>query len=179
MRANVGPNYISELNRLFEKYYDALVFFANRFLPLRDECEDLVQDVFVGLWENKNNFPDEISAKVFLYKAVRNKCYNVIKHNKVKDKYAFHVLRSLQDDNMFLKQVFEEEVVRQLHDAIEVLPDRKKAIIRLSLKGLKNKEIAEELGVKLQTVKTLKSQSYKILRDRFKELGVVISFLIA
>ncbi|PXX21454.1 RNA polymerase sigma-70 factor [Arenibacter sp. ARW7G5Y1] len=179
MRANLGLHTKGELNHLFEKYYEALVFFANRFLPLRDECEDIVQDVFVGLLENKKTFPDEISTKAFLYKAVRNKCYNVIKHNGVKDKYAAHVVHSLEDDNYFLKQVLEEEIVRQLHKAIETLPEQKKAIIRLSLKGLKNNEIAEELGIKLQTVKTLKSQSYKILRAEFKELGVVISFLIA
>ena len=179
MSANLAPITKSELNYLFEKYYETLVLFANRFLPLRDECEDLVQDVFVGLWENKNIFPDEISSKVFLYKTVRNKSYNVIKHNSVKNKYAAHVIHSLENDNLFLKQVLEEEIVRQLHEAIETLPERKKAIIRLSLKGLRNNEIAEELGIKLQTVKTLKSQSYKILRAQFKELGVVISFLIA
>lgn len=182
MRGNVGLHIKSELNHLFEKYYETLVLFANRFLPLRDECEDLVQDAFVGLWENRKIFPDEISSKVFLYKTVRNKCYNVIKHNKVKDKYTAHVMHSLEsseDDSSFLKKVLEEEIVRQLHEAIEILPQRKKAIIRLSLKGLKNNEIAEELGIKLQTVKTLKSQSYKMLRVQFKELGVVISFLIA
>lgn len=169
----------SELNHLFEKYYETLVLFANRFLPLRDECEDLVQDAFVRLWEHKTTFPDDISSKVFLYKTVRHKCYNVIKHNKIKDKYAAHVLHSLEDDNSFLKQVLEEEIVRQLHQAIETLPERKKAIIKLSLKGLKNNEIAEELGIKLQTVKTLKSQAYKLLRSQFKELRVVISILIA
>ncbi|HEA21120.1 hypothetical protein LCGC14_1461250 [marine sediment metagenome] len=169
----------SELNHLFEKYYETLVLFANRFLPLRDECEDLVQDAFVGLWEHKTIFPDDISSKVFLYKTVRNKCYNVIKHNKVKDKYAANVVHSLEDDNLFLKQVLEEEILRQLHEAIETLPERKKAIIRLSLKGFKNNEIGEELGIKIQTVKTLKSQAYKLLRARFKGLGIVISILIA
>lgn len=164
---------------MFDTYYEALVKFANRFIALTDECEDLVQDVFVGLWEKENAFPDETSLKVFLYKAVRNKCYNVIKHNKVKDKYSESVVISLEDDNLFLEQVLEEEIVRQLYQAIEVLPERKKQIIKLSLKGLKNYEIAEELQIKLQTVKTLKSQSYKILRDQFKELSTIIYFLLA
>jgi RNA polymerase sigma-70 factor (ECF subfamily) len=148
-------------------------------LSPKDECEDLVQDVFVGLWEKENSFPDEISLKVYLYKTVRNKCYNVIKHNKIKNKYAENVIQSLEDDNLFLKQVLEEEIVRQLYHAIEVLPQRKKEIIKLSLKGLKNNEIAEELQIKLQTVKTLKSQSYKILREQFQELRTIIYFLLA
>ncbi|RXM41918.1 sigma-70 family RNA polymerase sigma factor, partial [Flavobacterium sp. YO12] len=161
-------NNTSELfiRKIFDQYYRSLVQFANRFLSI-DECEDLVQDIFIGIWEKENAFQDELHLKVFLYKAVRNKCYNVIKHNLVKNKYAENTIKSLEDDDLFLKQILEEDIVCQLYKAIEILPDRKKEIIKLSLKGLKNADIAEELGIQLQTVKTLKSQSYKILRDQF------------
>lgn len=169
----------SDLKQIFDTYYVVLVKYAANFLTLEGECEDLVQDVFVSLWEKENIFPDEVSLKVYLYKTVRNKCYNIIKHNKVKDKYAENIIQSLEDDNLFLKQLLEEEIVCQLYKAIEVLSERKKEIIKLSLKGLKNKEIAEELDIKLQTVKTLKSQSYKILREQFKELITTIYFLLA
>lgn len=163
---------------MFDTYYEALVKYANRFLILTDECEDLVQDVFVGLWEKENTFPDETALKVFLYKSVRNKCYNVIKHNKVKDNYAENIVMSIEDDNLFLNQILEEEIVRLLYRAIDVLPERKKEIIKLSLKGLTNSEIAEELDIKLQTVKTLKSQSYTILREQFRDLSTIIYFLL-
>lgn len=169
----------SDLKKIFDKYYASLVHYANRFLNDVDEGEDLVQDVFVGLWEKENTFSDELSLKVFLYKAVRNKCYNVIKHNLVKNKYAENTIQSLDDDNLFLKELLEEEIVSQLHKAIEVLPERKKEIIKLSLKGLKNTEISDILEIKLQTVKTLKSQSYKILRNQFRDLDSIIYFLLA
>nr|WP_314896418.1 RNA polymerase sigma-70 factor [uncultured Flavobacterium sp.] len=169
----------SDLKQIFDTYYEALVQYANRFLSLKDECEDLVQDIFVDLWEKENIFPDEVSLKVYLYKTIRNKCFNVIKHNKVKDKYASEIIQSIEDDDLFLKQILEEEIVRQLHKAIEVLPERKKEIIKLSLKGLKNTEIADILEIKLQTVKTLKSQSYKILRNQFRDLDSIIYFLLA
>ncbi|MBD0725846.1 hypothetical protein B6A10_11700 [Flavobacterium sp. L1I52] len=168
----------SDLRKMFDEYYDALVKYANRFLGLNDECQDLVQDVFVSLWEKENIFPDEISLKIFLYKSVRNKCYDVIKHNKVKDKYAENIVKSIEDDDLFLEEILKEEIVRKLHDAIELLPDRKKEIIKLSLKGFKNNEIADCLEIKLQTVKTLKSQSYKILRDQFLEFDTIIYFLL-
>lgn len=168
----------SDIKNIFDAYYRALVLYSQRFLNSKDECEDLVQDVFVGLWENETTFPDAISLKVYLYKAVRNKCYNAIKHKGIKEKYAENAVQLIEDDDLFLKQVLEEEIVRQLHKAIEILPDRKKEIIKLSLKGLKNTEIAEVLNIKLQTVKTLKSQSYKILRAQFQELGDIIYFLL-
>jgi RNA polymerase sigma-70 factor (family 1) len=169
----------SDLKKIFDTYYEALVSYGCRFLPLKDECEDLVQDIFVNLWEKNLTFPDTISLKVYLYKTIRNKCFNCIKHSKVKDKYVANNIQMLEDDELFLEQILEEEIVRQLHQAIEVLPDRKKEIIKLSLKGLKNDEIAETLGIKLQTVKTLKSQSYTILRKQFKDLGTALYFLLA
>ncbi|MEC3908229.1 RNA polymerase sigma-70 factor [Tamlana sp. 2201CG12-4] len=168
----------TDLRKIFDTYYESLVQYANRFLFSKDECEDLVQDIFVGLWEKESMFPDETSLKAYLYKITRNKCYNVIKHNKVKDKFAATAVQVLENDTLFLKQILEEEVVRQLHKAISRLPDRKQEIIKLSLKGLKNNEIAEDLGIKLQTVKTLKSQSYKILREQFIAYDTLIYFLI-
>ncbi|MCH4553453.1 sigma-70 family RNA polymerase sigma factor [Aestuariibaculum lutulentum] len=167
-----------KLKEVFDLYYEALVMYANRFLESKAECEDLVQDVLVTMWESNNSFSDDISIKVYLYKAVRNKCYNVIKHQKVKIKYQESTIKSLDDDNLFLNQILEEEVVRQLYIAIEKLPVRKKEIIKLSLKGLRNIEISERLGIKLQTVKTLKSQSYNILREEFKDLSAIIYFLL-
>ncbi|WP_051873008.1 RNA polymerase sigma-70 factor [Flavobacterium chungangense] len=168
----------SDLKKIFDTYYEALVSYCFRYLSLRDECEDLVQDVFVHIWEKDVIFPDEIALKVYLYKVTRNKCFNFIKHSKVKDKYAVNNIQLLEDDSLFLEQILEEEIVRQLHQAIELLPDRKKEIIKLSLIGQKNTEIAETLGIKLQTVKTLKSQAYTILRNQFKDLESLLYFLI-
>ncbi|MFB3389801.1 RNA polymerase sigma factor [Flavobacterium sp. LAR06] len=160
----------NDLKKIFDLYYKSILMYANRFLSSRTECEDLIQDIFINIWEKKRIFQDEISLKTYLYKTTRNKCYNIIKHEKIKQKYASNALEILEDDNLFLKQVLEEETAIQLYQIIEILPKRKKEIITLSLKGLKNNEIAEILDIKLQTVKTLKSQSYTILRARFKDI---------
>ncbi|MBK0368307.1 RNA polymerase sigma-70 factor [Flavobacterium agrisoli] len=177
MESSHNKSIKSDFKKIFDTYYEALVSYGGRFIHLKDECEDLVQDIFVDLWQKDLVFPDEISLKVYLYKTVRNKCFNFLKHNKVKEKYAENSIALLENDNYFLEHVLEEEIVRQLHQAIALLPDRKKEIIKLSLRGLKNTEIAELLEIKLQTVKTLKSQSYSILRDQFKDLGTVLYFL--
>lgn len=179
MESKHSPRSKTDLKQIFDTYYEALVSYAGRFLPLLDECEDLVQDIFVNLWEKELDFPDDISLKVFLYKSIRNKCFNVIKHGKVKDSYtSLAETNQIEDDSLFLEQLLEEEIVRQLHQAIELLPERKKEIIKLSLKGLKNTEIAEQLGIKLQTVKTLKSQAYVILRQQFHDIENVLYFLL-
>lgn len=168
----------NDLKVTFDLYYKSLLMYASRFLPSVAECEDLIQDIFISIWENETVFPDEISLKIYLYKSTRNKCYNTIKHKKVEQDYAFNTIQALEDDNLFLKQVLEEEIVRELYQAIEILPERKKEIIKLSLKGIKNTEIAEILNIKLQTVKTLKSQSYAILRAKFKDISNLIYLFI-
>lgn len=168
----------NDLKVTFDLYYKSLLMYASRFLPSVAECEDLIQDIFISIWENETVFPDEISLKIYLYKSTRNKCYNIIKHKKVEQDYAFNSIQALEDDNLFLKQVLEEEIVRELYQAIEILPERKKEIIKLSLKGIKNSEIAEILNIKLQTVKTLKSQSYTILRAKFKDISNLIYLFI-
>ncbi|QTE22559.1 sigma-70 family RNA polymerase sigma factor [Polaribacter cellanae] len=164
--------------QIFDDNYEALVLYATRFLPLKETSEDLVQDIFADLWNKEQTFPDNISLKSYLYKVTRNKCYNVIKHYKVKDKHSLNTIKTLHDDNLFFKHILEEEIVKQLYQAIETLSDRKKEIIKLSLKGIKNNEISENLGIKLQTVKTLKSQAYKTLREQFRELENTIYFLL-
>lgn len=168
----------NEIKQIFDRYYETLVQYVSRFIGLKGECEDLVQDIFIDLWEKENIFSNEVVLKAYLYKTARNKCYNVLKHNKVKDNYATNKIKILEDDSLFLKQILEEEVVRQLHKAINLLPQRKQEIIKLSLKGLRNNEIADTLGIKVQTVKTLKSQSYKILREQFIEFDTLIYFLL-
>mgnify|MGYP003458646194 CR=1 FL=1 len=126
----------NDLKKIFDLYHKSILMYANSFLPLIGECEDLVQDIFIHIWEKKMDFPDEISLKAYLYKSTRNRCYNIIKHKKIKVDYAVTVCESLQDDNLFLKQILEEEIARELYQAIEILPERKKEIMKMCLRGI-------------------------------------------
>ncbi|RAV29160.1 sigma-70 family RNA polymerase sigma factor [Sinomicrobium soli] len=168
----------SDIHKVFDKYYSALVLYANRFLPLRNECEDLVQDIFVDLLEKKPVFPDETSLRAYLYKSTRNRCYNHLKHLKVRDKYASHRIQQVEEEASFLQEVMEEEISRQLYQAVESLSGRKREIIMLSLKGLKNSDIALTLGIQLQTVKTIKSSAYRELRALFSHTDVIACFIM-
>ncbi|MEC3906675.1 RNA polymerase sigma-70 factor [Tamlana sp. 2201CG12-4] len=168
----------TNLRSVFKTYYKALTSYAHNYIDSSSECQDIVQEVFISIWEKKTTFSNEVSLKVYLYKSVRNKCYDSIKHKKVKETYAKRVLQELKDDNIFVKHVLEEEMTLKLYKAIETLPKRKKEIIKLSLGNLNNKDIADRLNIKLQTVKTLKSQAYKALRKLFNEKAPIINCLI-
>lgn len=158
-----------KLKSVFNRYYRPLALFANGFIPNISECEDVVQEVFVFLWKSKLSFPNEKALRSYLYKTVKNKCYNILKHEKVKRNYADQYLLIFEDEESVKQLEIKSEVVSLLHRSITKLPDRQQEAIKWTLKGLRNNEIAERMHIQLQTVKTLKSQAYAHLRRFFME----------
>lgn len=128
--------------------------------------------------ENQNKFTDEISTKVFLYRTVKNKCLNHIKHQKVKNSFSNAYNENNIDENLFIKNYIKEETIRLVYQAIETLPEKSKNIIELNLKGLKNDEIADLLKISVNTVKTHKKSAYKTLRIKLKDILPSITFLL-
>lgn len=128
--------------------------------------EDLVQDCFIHFWENKSNFDQLATIKSFLYTSVRNKCLNQIKHENVKQKHEGQIAYELHSEHSFKNHIIEEETFNLLHAEIQNLPDAAKNIMLLALNGLKNPEIAEELNVSVNTVKTQKKIAYAKLKDK-------------
>jgi RNA polymerase sigma-70 factor (ECF subfamily) len=141
-------------------------------------AEDLVQDTFVYIWENKSTFNDEISTKVFLYRTVKNKSLNYIKHLAVKNAFAENKSLDQFEENLFNKNYIQEETVRLIYQAIESLPENSKKIIHLSLKGLKNEEVAKALDLSVDTIKTHKKTAYKMLRIKLRDILPVSLLLL-
>ena len=168
----------SNFKQIFEKYFSGLVGFGNNYVGDVSLSEDLVQEVFVSLWEKQDEYQNETALKVYLYRAVRNKCLNHIKHEQVKKNYQNETLPNLETEEFFLDQVLSEEVSRMLYKFIEELPKQRQQIIRYSLLGLKNPEIAEIMGLKLNTVKSHKLNAYKQIREKFGKHAFLIAILL-
>lgn len=84
-RSSEGGGNIPEF---FRSYYPMFVSFARNFVQSRDVCEDLVQEAFVALLEQGCTFDNEYMAKGFLYKTLRNKCLNHLRHEQIRNRYA-------------------------------------------------------------------------------------------
>lgn len=149
---------------LFDQHFNALCAFGSRYIANRLAVEDLIQDVFISLWEQRANFEHEKGAKAFLYTAVRNKCLNHLKHLAVLKKHEEQLIYELESNQIFSEQVIEEEAFNQLFQEINHLPDASRKIMLLALKGHKNKEIASTLGISENTVKTQKKIAYSKLK---------------
>ncbi|XOV94979.1 MAG: RNA polymerase sigma-70 factor [Bacteroidota bacterium] len=154
---------------IFDNYFDdnyrPLCAFAYRFINDSEVVEDLVQEVFISFWEKLESVAEPAATKSYLYTSTRNKCLNHLKHLAVEQKHQSQIQYEIESDQVFQSQVIEEEVFNQLYTEIRDLPEAAKKIILLALKGLKNHEIAAELNISENTVKTQKKLSYAKLRQ--------------
>lgn len=151
----------------FNKHYSAYVIYANGYLFDKAASEDIVQDVFVYLWENAERLNIQSSLKGYLYTMVRNKCLSYLKTLKITDRH--HILEF--NINLITEQVFvdnseenKEIVYKHLLDTLETLPQKMQQVVKLKfLHNYKYSEIANEMNISINTVKTqLKRAKLKI-----------------
>ncbi len=164
------------LEDFFNSNYLRFNSFAFNYLFDKNECEDIVQDVFITFWEQKKIFSNLISVKAFFYTSIRNMCLNSIKHDLVKQKYFQENQYKIESTEFFLEEILRKEAYGIIYDEINKLPLMERKVLLLSLKEYSNEQIACELGLKINTVKTHKSRAYQVLRKR---LGNVVFFLLA
>jgi len=160
---------------VFDNYFNALCAFAYKYIKDRSAVEDLTQEVFISLWDQHRNFDHINAVKAFLYTSVRNKCLNLLKHQVVIQKNEAALIRDLEYEQFFTNHVIEEETFNQLTSEIRELPESSRKIMILALNGLTNPEIAEELNVSVNTVKTQKKIAYSKLKNK---LGPVFKVII-
>lgn len=142
----------------FDTYYDNLCNFVNSYLRDETLSEDVVQNIFIYLWEKKDSLPSNCSIKSYLYTASKNKSLNQLRNIKNKNRIVGELLTQpelISDEKADLFLEF-EELKTIISNAINGLPTQCKTIYQLSRdEGLTNKEIAEKLGI---TVKTVENQ---------------------
>jgi RNA polymerase sigma-70 factor (ECF subfamily) len=164
---------------VFNQHFHALCAFGYRYIGDPPAVEDLVQEAFVAFWERRLDFDHPAAIKSYLYTSVRNKCLNHLKHEAVKKKHESALLYELESEQHYSRHVIEEESFGMLLEEIRKLPEASGEIMILALNGLKNPEIAEELGISVNTVKTQKKIAYAKLKDKLGPImGLMLVFLM-
>jgi RNA polymerase sigma-70 factor (family 1) len=158
------------LEFLHTSYYDRLLYYAWTIIHDKETSRDIVQEAFTSYW-NQQEYVSTNLAQVrnFLYVNIKNSCLKHLRHDKVVDKY-----RKLQDPDpveeaCVLNKMIRAEVVGEIYAAIESLPEGCRKISKMGyLEGLKNQEIADQLGISINTVKTQKKRAIDLLRLKLK-----------
>ena len=152
----------------YNRYYAALCSYVEKILFLTDAVEDLVQEVFISVWEGKRTFSDSRELTNYLYRACYNNALLYIRNHQIHDSILNGLPQEedFEDEEMLYALTVKEEAIRQLYFYIEELPAEQRRIILLRIEGHSWDEIASRLGVSINTVKTQKSRSYKFLREK-------------
>lgn len=155
----------------FRKYYQSLCNYANSILKEMDEAEEVVQNLFMSIWEKRNDLEINISLKSYLYRAVHNHCLNRIKHLKVREEYQQYATNFYDASYESVSQtVMKNELETKIEEAIRKLPEQCRLIFRMSrFEELKYHEIAEQLEISPKTVENQIGKALKILRVELAE----------
>jgi len=160
-----------QFESLFRSSYVSMVRYAKMLVKDHDTAEEIVQDLFFRLWQDKEKIKIESSLNGYLFRAVHNRCLHWIEHNKVVERYA-------REATMAEPVTFENpadiisyrELQLKIAKIIERLPDRCGRIFCMNrFEGLKYSEIAEKLSVSVKTVEADMGKALKEFRKALKE----------
>ena len=153
--------------KLFHEYYRPLTVFANKYLGDLDASKELVQDLFVSIYENRTSLIITTSLKAYLYQAVRNRCLNHLKKDEVRRGYQTQAARKQDSGETLEEEILANELEHQIFNIISQLSPKCREVFILSrVKGFKNQEIANSLEISRRTVETHISHALKTLREK-------------
>lgn len=162
-------------SELYLTYYPKLVRFAKEFVILEEDAENITQDVFTDLWEKRDNLGHVENMNAYLFRLVRNRCLDYLKHKIFEQRYVENMQTHFTIElNLKLQSLdrFDVSDISEGNDteilvraAIDSLPKRCRDIFLLSrVEGLKYREISERLGISVNTVECQMGIALKKLR---------------
>ena len=173
---------ISAFADIYTTYYDALLNYADRLLNDVEAARDVVQQVYYKIWENRDVLNISISIKAYLFKSVYHASLNTLAHQKNIQKYEQEQLSDLYFSTVIQSPEAEEalwksDIEEAIQEAMAVLPKKCREVFVLSkIEGLKNREIAEKLGISEKTVERHMSIALSKLREELNWILQIILF---
>ncbi|KGI60994.1 RNA polymerase sigma-70 factor [Prevotella sp. S7 MS 2] len=177
---------MTDFERLYITWYARVKNFALVYVKREADAEDIVQDVFARIYEREDLFNKDINITSYLFISVKHACLNHLRERlTVSEAYSkYYETQRLEMQLMYdsLEQLdmnfSDESIETMLENAINHLPDKCRQIFIMSkLKGTKQKAIAQELGVSVNTVEVQMSIAYKKLREELKNCIPLLAFL--
>lgn len=158
---------------LFDQYYTPLCVYASKIIGSPDQSRDIVQDVYIKLWDNRKDLVIYKSLKAYLYQAVRNQSLNYIEKRRrqvqfeepefsQKEIQDMHILNSAHQNH-----ISDKDLSKRIWELVEELPEKRKSVFILYRKhGLSYSEIAEVMGITRKTVENQMGKALKYLRNQ-------------
>ena len=160
--------------RLYEEFYAPLCAYAEKLSKGQADAEDVVQDCMVELWDSSLCFPNVKALTAWLYKVVYTRTLNALRDKANAEQSLAEYAVEIPTEDEAADEAAEENAVARLRKMMKVLTPQQQDILRMTLDGLKVKDIAAALGVTDNTVKMQKKRAYTTLRERFGKAGAAL-----
>ncbi len=162
---------VNSLRRLHDKYYHQLWLWACRYVQDKTVNEELVSDCFIKLWDNRKQIIIERSIKSYLFLMVRNKLISYLRSSNA----GVEVSRDTIPDIANEETINEQEYYADLYQAINKIPEQRRKILELAVfESLTYKEIAAQMEISVNTVKTQMGRAYKFLKEELDPKNIVL-----
>ena len=177
-----------DFKNVYVTHYSKMKRFAQEYVISEADAENIVQDVFLELWEKREVLSMPVNLMAFLFTATKNRCIDHLRHrvvirettNKLMEeqqlilKMKFDSLEAFDQD--FLTENDIEDILKK---AIDSLPEKCREIfIKRRIEGKKQKDVAAELNISTNTVETQMGIAYKKLREELKDYLPLLFFLL-
>lgn len=164
---------------IYLSYFSKMKYFALEYVIREEDAENIVQDVFTELWEKKEMLSMHINLVAYLFTTVKNRCLNHLRHKTIvqetatliQEEYLITLRMNLNSLEAFDQNLFSDQDIEKLITcALDSLSPKCREIFVMSkIEGKKQKQIAAELNISINTVETQIGIAYKKLRTELKE----------
>ncbi len=178
---------IDAFEKVYKAYFNGLERFAQAYVKDRDDANDIVQSVFLTLWEKRETLAPNTNLTNFLITLTKNQCLNFLNHLKARTNYLFSQERSWKEiqlnyyalERFNANKLIFTELEGSIQKAIDSLPGQASEIFKMSrFEGFKYAEIADKLGISIKTVEKKMSIALEFLREALKGYYLLVLFLI-
>ncbi len=154
-------------DEIFREWYPPLVRYVQRMLRDQAAAEDIAQEAMLELWRRRDRLTGDGPFHAYLWQSARNRALNHIRHARVTERAEPHVVAVTPEQPHADAHIIESEIEQALRAAVDGLPPRCREVFQLSrVRGLKNAEIAETLGVSIKAVEAQMGKALRVLRER-------------
>ncbi|MDD4590676.1 MAG: RNA polymerase sigma-70 factor [Parabacteroides sp.] len=180
-RQETENNEMIQFEHLYKTNAPRLIFYAEKYVD-SDTAEDLVQDIFIKIWEKRTFLFFNGGLTTYLYRSVQHACLDCLKREDIKESYIESVIKQLKIEEIYFnddpKSLFnKDERLQMIYHEVEKLPERCRDIFTMSyMEERKTPEIAKLLNISQRTVE---AQLYKALKTLRDVLSGVTLFLLA
>jgi RNA polymerase sigma-70 factor (ECF subfamily) len=155
---------------LYNRYNKKLYYFSLRYLSDLEEAEELVQSVFISIWEHRQSLDATMPVKNYIYKSAVNYIYNYLKKKAIRARFVESELQKGElQSNQTYDQIFFHDLEKSISSIVKTLSSQQQKIFKLSrFEGLSHEEIAKDLDLSVRTVENQIYRALKIIKSKLK-----------